>query len=96
MPYAFTLDAPVPPAIYKQVNDKARAQLGGAKPAGLLSHVVYEVDGHLRHVDVWESRADWEAFEAILSPIIAEAASSVGRSPEGAVFTEIELVDAWL
>lgn len=98
MPYAFILDSPVPPEAYLGVNAKIRAHFGGEKPRGLISHLGYRTDGCVRHVDVWETRGDWEAFESALAPIIAEAASAAGGKldPSKAVFREIEVLDTWL
>lgn len=96
MPYAFTLDSPVPVEIFKQVNANARAALNGNKPEGLIAHVAYLGDGLVRHVDVWNDRASFDAFEAVLTPFIMEAAAATGASPAGALFTEVDCVDAWL
>lgn len=62
-------------------------------PAGLLLHVACEEPGGVRIVDVWNSQAEWEAFEAgRLGPAIAKVAAAHGMEPEAgapSVSTEV-------
>jgi hypothetical protein len=66
--YAFTQDVPIDAAFY----DRIVAGLGDRPPAGLISHLAYELPGGgLRYVDVWTSEADWDRFaEERLHPVV--------------------------
>ena len=60
--------------------DEIWRQLREAKadfPEGRLSHVGFERDGTMRVVDVWDSMEDFEAFGAILMPIIGSLGGTV-------------------
>ena len=68
---------PVPRAMIEQVS----AQMGvrDNPPAGLLIHIATEEEGGVHIVDVWESKADYDAFEASqLNPAIASVAAANG------------------
>ena len=58
MTYAFYYDAPGNPKIYAMVSE----QLGSEPPQGLVVQVVTSIGHGLRHLQVWESREEWEAF----------------------------------
>src|SRR3954463_1688527 len=58
MTYAFYYDAPGNPKIYGMVSE----QLGRERPPGLVVQVVTSTGHGLRHLQVWESREEWEAF----------------------------------
>lgn len=68
---------PVPRAFVEQVS----AQMGAREnpPAGLLIHIATEEEGGVHIVDVWESQADYDAFEeSRLNPAIASVAATNG------------------
>ena len=68
---------PVPRAFVEQVS----TQMGVREnpPAGLLIHIATEEEGGVRIVDVWESQADYDAFEeSRLNPAIASVAAANG------------------
>lgn len=68
---------PVPRAMIEQVS--AQMDVLGNPPAGLLIHLATEEEGGVRIVDVWNSQADYDAFEASrLNPAIASAAAAQG------------------
>jgi hypothetical protein len=96
MPYAFTLDVPATQDFYGDVAAKLKTET----PAGLIAHIVHaRPDGGLRYTDVWESQADWEMFnEKRVMPAIAEVAAAHGITVDRTqtVFTEIEVIDAWV
>ena len=96
MPYAVTLDTPATREMYEAVNAKVRA---GGKPAGLIVHLVHATDSGMRHVEVWETKAQWEQFNnERVHPAVAEVLAGYGITATGdeAVITEIDLVDTWL
>ena len=68
---------PVPRAMIEAVS--ARMGVQGDPPAGLLIHIAVEEPGGTKIIDVWESQADYEAFDASrLGPAVAEVAASQG------------------
>jgi hypothetical protein len=58
MSYAFYYDAPGTPEMYRQVSDR----IGPERPEGLVLQLVTRTSGGLRHLNVWDSREQWEAF----------------------------------
>jgi hypothetical protein len=61
-------------------------------PAGLIAHVLTEIPGGMRAVDIWESEADFQTFaEERLMPTAKALAQERGISMEGVgppTFTE--------
>lgn len=92
MAYAFYYDAPGTPEVYKMVS----ARIGATRPEGLLTHVVTSTGVGLRHLDVWESREQWEAFrDSIVRPAVAAVLSEFGVDdpPAPPVEHVLDLVD---
>ncbi len=58
--YAFTFEAPGDEALYQEI----RAGISELQPKGLVVHLVVKTETGLRHTNVWESREDWERFNA--------------------------------
>lgn len=92
--YAFEQDVPINAAVYARIMDGIGAQL----PQGLLAHVAIERgDGHLSHLDLWESKADCDAFtDDRLHPVVGAALATAGihvaaEPPR----REVAIVDAW-
>jgi hypothetical protein len=68
---------PVPRAMVEQVS--AQMDVRANPPAGLLIHVATEEEGGVHIVDVWNSQADYDAFEAsLLIPTITSVAAAHG------------------
>jgi hypothetical protein len=68
---------PVPRAMIEQVS--AKMGVHSNPPAGLLIHIATEEEGGVHIVDVWNTQADYEAFEASqLNPAIASVAAANG------------------
>jgi hypothetical protein len=68
---------PVPRAMIEQVS--AKMDVLGNPPAGLLIHIATEEEGGVHIVDVWNSQADYDAFEASrLLPAITSVAADHG------------------
>jgi hypothetical protein len=66
------------PAQYDEVHRRLEA-VGSARPKGRLHHSAFGGESVMVY-DVWESQEDFDAFAAIVMPIVAE----VGVSMEGA------------
>jgi hypothetical protein len=53
-------------------------------PAGLIAHVLTDIPGGIRAVDIWESEADFQTFvEERLMPMSKQLAQERGLSLEG-------------
>lgn len=95
MSFAFVQDVPANEQIYRQI----RAKLGDEAPKGLISHVAFTREGGLRYVDVWETQADWERFQAERAePAVDEVLASYGIPHDHSMvtFEEIDVIDTWL
>ncbi len=66
---------------YDEVNSK----MDPAKPDGARLHIAGMLDGRLQVIEVWDTKEDLEAYEAVLMPVLQEA-----NVPEPAV-TEFEV-----
>lgn len=92
MPYALQYDVPADEQLYRRVA----AEIGDEQPKGLVAHLVVKRDGGLRHIEVWDSREEWERFrtervEPALDKVFA-AAGSAHRPPRPPM-QEMDLVD---
>jgi hypothetical protein len=61
-----------------------RAELGDEQPEGLVVQLVVKSGGGLRHLNVWESRQDWERYRAErVGPAVGKvlAADGIARRP---------------
>jgi hypothetical protein len=63
---------------FEEVHRRLTA-VGSAEPAGRLHHSCMGADGDLMVYDVWESPEAFEAFGAVLMPIVAEVGIDVGE-----------------
>jgi len=73
-----------PKSMSKAKYDEAIARLEqvGAAPTqadGIVHHTCFGEDGKLRVLDVWESLEKFQAFGAILGPILAEVGIDPGE-----------------
>jgi hypothetical protein len=60
-----------------------RLEAAGVIPAvGMTYHICYGTDGNLRVSEVWDSRAQFEAFGEKLMPILVDVGIDVGGPPE--------------
>ncbi len=92
MPYAFYYDVPANEQIYRQV----KAELGDARPEGLLLQLVVKREDGLRHINVWESRQQWERFqEERIAPAVGKVLAAAGMTerPPRPEVREMQLVD---
>jgi|tagenome__1003787_1003787.scaffolds.fasta_scaffold20208737_2 hypothetical protein len=75
MTYAFYYDAPGNPKIYGMVSE----QLGSQPPQGLVVQVVTSTGHGLRHLQVWESRREWETFrDSRVGPAVSAVLERLG------------------
>jgi len=92
--YAFEQDVPINAAVYARIIEG----IGPDVPQGLLAHLAIErEDGHLHYLDLWQTKADCDAFtEDRLHPVIgaALAAGGVDATSEPPR-REVTVVDAW-
>jgi hypothetical protein len=65
----------------EQFNEVHRrlSDAGSAEPAGRIHHSCMGTDGDLMVYDIWESQEAFEAFGAVLMPIVAEVGIDVGE-----------------
>ena len=66
------------PEAYDTVIGKLEAA-GVGQPEGRLYHASMVVDGLIEVYDVWESQETFEAFGAVLVPILNEVGSDPGE-----------------
>ena len=52
---------------------------GHSDPSGRIHHSCMGEDGDLMVYDVWETQGDFEAFGAVLMPIVAKIGLDVGE-----------------
>ena len=93
MAYACQYDVPADEQFYRRVM----AEIGDEQPKGLVAHLVVKRDQGLRHIEVWDSKDDWERFrtervDPALDRVFA-AAGFAGRPPRPPE-QELDLVDA--
>jgi hypothetical protein len=92
MSYACSYEVPSDEQLYRQV----KTEVGEEQPRGLIVHLVVKSDGGLRHIGVWESRADWERFrDERVQPAVGKVLTAAGFSnlPPRPVEQEMDVVD---
>jgi hypothetical protein len=61
-----------------------RLNTGENPPAGLIAHVLTDIPGGIRAVDIWESEADFQTFaKEQLMPVAGAFAEERGISMDG-------------
>lgn len=94
MSYAIFYDVPGDEHVYARV----KAEIGGEPAKGLLVQLVVKADaGGVRHFQVWESRRDWERFQAErVEPAVGTVLAGMGMTgprPPAPPPQEMELID---
>jgi len=92
MPFAYMRKAPFDVETHRAVRER----IGDQVPKGLLVHLVFQRDGELEFMDVWESAQDWERFQAEqLGPAVAamRPGRDGGSAPTAVASTPIEVID---
>jgi hypothetical protein len=95
MAYAFSYDVPASEQMYREV----RRLIGDDQPGGLVVHVVVHGDAGLRHIEVWDSKEQWEEFHAQrVEPAVHQVLSAAGFTamPPDPAVEELSLVDVWI
>ncbi len=92
MAYALQYDVPADEQLYRRVA----AEIGEEQPKGLVAHVVVKRDGGLRHIEVGDSKEEWERFrtervEPALDKVFA--AAGFAHCPPAPPVQEMDLVD---
>jgi hypothetical protein len=81
----------------EHIYGKVKAEIGEEQPKGLLVQLVAKRDeGRLRHLNVWESREDWERFQEVrVAPAVAKVLAGIGitEPPPRPPVQEMNLVD---
>ena len=95
MTYAYVQDVPIGVDIY----DEIIAGLGNQPPEGLIVHVAEVMDdGHLRYLDVWESKAACDRFteerlHPVVGPVLARHQVHPDREPAR---RPVQIADVWV
>jgi hypothetical protein len=90
--YAFYYDVPGDEALYQRVKDR----IGQEAAAGQLLHLVTKIDGGLRHVNVWQTKDDWQRYQRErVGPAVGAVLAASGIPASGAppLEQELHLVD---
>ena len=93
MTFAYTYDVPITAEIYARIKEG----LGPERPPGLIAHLAWRTGSGLRYVDVWQSKADHDAFvEDRLHPVVGSVLQeTLGFVPPEPVHTVLDVIDAW-
>jgi hypothetical protein len=92
MPHALYYDVPGNELIYERV----KTEIGDSRPDGLLLHMVIKQGSCLRHINVWESKDQFERFQAErVGPAVAKVLEEMGfhERPAPPQLQEMELID---
>jgi heme-degrading monooxygenase HmoA len=95
MTYAFIRDIPINESQYREVQ----AAIGDETPKGLIAHLVLRQEAGLRYLDVWDSEADWEAFQdERVNPAVRAMMTAHGITPPSTPVPQqaVEVVHAWV
>jgi len=89
MTWGMILDVAAPAQVYDAVHARVLDRTGG-RADGLLVHVARATDTGFQVVEVWESRNDFERYQAeLLGPLMAEVSGAVPS--EEPVTTEFDV-----
>jgi hypothetical protein len=81
--------------MYQQV----KAAIGDERPNGLVAHLVFRVEGGLRHIGVWDDEEDWKQFhDQRVEPAVHQVLTAAGftEMPPDPPVQPLELIDVWL
>jgi len=95
MTHAFSYEVPANEQMYRQVKEA----IGDEQPEGLVVHLVVQAEAGLRHIEVWESKADWDRFHAErVEPAVHQVLTAAGftEMPPDPPVEDLALVDVWL
>lgn len=93
MPYGCIYEVPAGEQLYAKV----KAEIGEDQPPGQIVLIVSKLEnGGLRHITVWETKEQWERFQAErVGPAVGKvlAGSGVVGAPPRPEVVEMDLVD---
>lgn len=75
-----------------------KAEIGDDPPKGQLLHLIVKSDGGLRHLNVWQSKEDWDRHrQERIAPAVAKvlAAAGITERPPAPVEQQLDVVDVW-
>ena len=94
MSYAFFYDVPADERMYRQVKEA----IGDEQPNGLVAHVVVQTESGLRHIDVWDTKEEWERYrDERVEPAVHKVLTAAGFTelPPDPPVQELLLIDVW-
>ena len=91
MTWGVITDVAAPAEVYDAVHARVLDRTGG-RVDGLLVHLARATDTGFQVVEVWDSRTDFERYQAELAGLLgAETAGADGPPGEGLVTTEFDV-----
>lgn len=93
MTYAFTYEVPITAETYAQIKEG----IGPERPPGMIAHLAYRTEAGLRYLDIWQTEADWNAFEdSRLHPVVHPLLQAMlGFVPPEPPRTMLDVIDVW-
>jgi len=84
------------PGVTQEEFDKAHDQINPDRtpPKGLLFHASGPIDGGWGIIDFWESRADFDAFQAQIQQGMESAGTEMQAPPDVKEFPVHEMISA--
>jgi hypothetical protein len=95
MTLAFSYEVPASEQMYRQVKQA----IGDEQPEGLVVHLVVRAEQGLRHIEVWDSKEEWDRFhEERVEPALHQVLTAAGfeQMPPDPPVEELALVDVWM
>ena len=95
MTHAFSYEVPASEQMYREVKEA----IGEEQPDGLVVHLVVRAEAGLRHIEVWDSKEDWDRFhDERVEPAVHQVLAAAGftQMPPDPPIEELGLVDVWM
>ena len=95
MTHACSYEVPASEQMYREVKQA----IGDELPEGLVVHLVVQAESGLRHIEVWDSKEDWDRFhDERVEPAVHQVLAAAGftQMPPDAPIEELGLVDVWM
>ena len=89
MSWGVITDVAAPAEVYDAMHARL-LDLTGGRADGLLVHLARATDTGFQIVDVWESKDDYERYQAVLGPMLAEMSGPDGPQGAAPVATEFD------
>jgi hypothetical protein len=93
MPYACAYEVPGGEEMYRRV----KSEIGPTPPDGLVVQLVVKNRRGLRHIQVWDSKDQWEQFrDGKVRPAVNRILATMGiPEPPTPVEETMQVVDVW-